>query len=68
MERMTTSMHQRAYLSISEVAAELGVSRLTVRRKIETGELPATQLGGPGSSIRIPAEALRAWLWGDYGE
>ena len=45
------------------MAMELGVSSSTIRRKVESGELPATQLGGPGSTIRIPAEGLRAWLW-----
>ena len=61
---MSTSMHERDYLSIAEVADQLGVHPNTIRNKIAGGELPATQLGGPGSSIRIPAEAVRAWLWG----
>jgi excisionase family DNA binding protein len=60
---MTTAAHESEYLSVAEVAMKLGVSSPTVRRKIESGELPATQLGGPGSSILIPAEGLRAWLW-----
>jgi excisionase family DNA binding protein len=41
----------------------LDVSPTTIRRKIEAGELPAAQLGGPGSAIRIPSAGLDAWLW-----
>ena len=51
------------YLSIRDAARLLDVAPITIRRKIEAGELPATQLGGPGSSIRIPRDALTAWLW-----
>jgi excisionase family DNA binding protein len=51
------------YMSVAEVAMELGVSAPTVRRKVAEGELAAVQLGGPGSSIRIPRAALEAWLW-----
>jgi excisionase family DNA binding protein len=51
------------YLSINQAAELLGVSPDTIRRRVDAGELPATQLGGPGSTIRIPADALRIWLW-----
>jgi excisionase family DNA binding protein len=60
---MTTAVHESEYLSIRDAAELLGVSTITIRRKIETGELPATQLGGPGSSVRIPRSALHTWLW-----
>jgi excisionase family DNA binding protein len=60
---MISIMQEREYLSISEAALKLGVSAPTIRRKIATGELPAVQLGGPGSSIRIPTAALEAWLF-----
>ena len=59
---MHTITHQRPYLRISEVALELGVSAETVRRKVRTGELPAVQLGGPGSTVRVSRVALEAWL------
>ena len=59
---MHTIAHQRPYLSIGEVALELGVSAETIRRKIASGELPATQLGGPGSTVRVSRVALEAWL------
>jgi excisionase family DNA binding protein len=45
------------YLTIAEVADELRVSPLTVRRRIRDGELPAIQLGGQGSPVRIPRAA-----------
>jgi excisionase family DNA binding protein len=46
-------------LSVSEVAERLGVSRRTVERKIATGEIPALQLGGKHSPIRVDAAELR---------
>jgi len=55
----------RSYLSVAEVAADLGVSAATVRRKIATGEIPACQLGGPGSSVRVPQAAVKAWLYSE---
>jgi excisionase family DNA binding protein len=58
-------MHERDYLSIAEVADQLGVHPNTIRNKIAAGELPAARLGGRGSSIRIPTEAVRVWLWED---
>src|SRR4051794_33268110 len=51
------------FLAVKQVAHELGISPATVRRRIEAGELPAVQLGGPGSAVRIPRAALDAWLW-----
>jgi excisionase family DNA binding protein len=51
------------FLTVAEAADLLGVNHQTVRRKIREGELPAVQLGGRGSNIRIPSEALTAWLW-----
>jgi excisionase family DNA binding protein len=59
---MHTLAHQRPYWSISEVALELGVSAEIIRRKIASGELPATQLGGPGSTVRVSRVALESWL------
>ena len=59
---MQTITHERPYLRISEVAMELGVSADTIRRKIASGELPATQLGGPGSTVRVSRVTLEAWL------
>jgi excisionase family DNA binding protein len=59
---------EREWLSVREVAAELGCSEPTVRRRIREGQLPAVRLGGPGSPIRIPRAGLEAWLWSTPSE
>jgi excisionase family DNA binding protein len=56
------------YLTIQEVAEELRCSEPTVRRRIRAGEIPAVQLGGPGSPVRIPRAGLTAWLWSEPNE
>ena len=48
----------------SQVAERLQVSEPTVRRILERGEVPAFQLGPPGSSVRVDVGALDAWLQG----
>jgi excisionase family DNA binding protein len=53
---------------VTQAANLLGVSYQTVRHKIAQGELPAVQLGGPGSHIRIPRAAFDAWLWSGGAE
>jgi excisionase family DNA binding protein len=55
------------YLSVGQAADLLGVAPVTIRRKIEAGQLAATQLGGPGSAIRIARADLDAWLWPGRG-
>jgi len=67
---MTTDAPSRQFLTVAEVAMRLGVSAPTIRRRIASGEIPAVQLGGPGTSVRVPHAALRAWLWAvpDEGE
>jgi excisionase family DNA binding protein len=45
-----------------EVAARLGLSRRTVVWKIRRGQLPAYQLGGPGSAIRVDPAEIERWL------
>ena len=62
---MLTNAHTRELLTVKEVAARLGLHPMTVRRKIREGELRAMQLGGKGSSVRVPADALDAWLYSD---
>jgi excisionase family DNA binding protein len=49
-------------LRISEAAERLNVSRASVYRWIEDGRLPAVQLGGRGSPLRVPAAELEEWL------
>ena len=65
MTVLTTADHQREYLTVAEVAAELACSEPTVRLRIRYGELSAIQLGGQGSPVRIPRVGLEAWLWAE---
>lgn len=41
-------------LTIPEVAERLRVSRMSVYRRIEKGEVPAVRLGGPGCRFASP--------------
>jgi excisionase family DNA binding protein len=54
MNALTTPAHERHYLTVAQVAAELGCSEPTVRRRIRAGELPAVRLGPRGSAFRAP--------------
>lgn len=49
------------FLTVAEVAVQLGVSRDTVRRMIQTGQLPALNIAAPGSrrpTYRVDAESV----------
>jgi excisionase family DNA binding protein len=59
---MTTTILERRLLSLREVAVRLHYSERTVRRLIDRHGLPALQLSGPGSAIRIPADELESWI------
>jgi excisionase family DNA binding protein len=48
---------KRRYLSVGEVAHELPVSKASIYRAVESGNLPAVRLA-PLGALRIPAEAL----------
>ena len=50
------------YLTVAEVAEELRCSVATVKRRIHSGELPAVQLGGPRSPLRVRRDELEEWL------
>jgi excisionase family DNA binding protein len=52
---MTTT--ESAYLSVAEVAQTLGLSKLTIYRRIWHGSLPALRLSERGA-VRIPASVL----------
>jgi excisionase family DNA binding protein len=63
---MSTSEHPRRLLTVVEVAERLNVSRSTVRRRIDHGEIPALRLGrGPQAPVRIDPLELAAWLYED---
>lgn len=49
-------------LTLGEVAARLTVSRRTVERHIERGELPVVRLGGLRDSVRVSEDALRRFV------
>jgi excisionase family DNA binding protein len=55
---MATAVDNRRYLSVGETANELRVSKASVYRAIESGNLPAIRLH-PIGSLRIPADALQ---------
>lgn len=47
------------YLTVTEVAAELRVSRMTIYRMLEAGDLPGVRIG---RSLRVSREGLSAYL------
>jgi excisionase family DNA binding protein len=48
-------------LTVAEIAQSLRVSRMTIYRLVERGNLPSVRVG---HSIRVPAAAVRAYLDG----
>jgi excisionase family DNA binding protein len=51
----------RSWLTVEEVAAELRVSKMTVSRLVNRGEIPAIRVG---RSIRIDEAAFDRWAYG----
>jgi excisionase family DNA binding protein len=49
----------RLLLTLPEAAKALSVATRTVRRLMERGELPKVKIG---RCVRVPAEALQAWV------
>jgi excisionase family DNA binding protein len=67
IEGVTPTDIPRRYLSVREVAAELGISERTVERRIrdEVMPLPAFKMGhGPNAPVRIDPVELARWLEG----
>lgn len=64
---MLTDAHTRELLTVKEAAQRLRLHPMTVRRMIDDGRLPAVQLGGPGTAIRVDAQELNHWLF-DEGD
>jgi excisionase family DNA binding protein len=54
---MATAMDSRKFLSVGEAAHELRMSKASVYRAIESGNLPAVRLQ-PLGALRIPASSL----------
>ena len=63
-----TATDQRPLLTVREVMARLDQSEAAVRRHLRAGRLPAVQLGGPGSAIRVPEDELERFIYGDPEE
>jgi excisionase family DNA binding protein len=55
------SQPEGRYLTITQIAADLRVSRMTAYRLVHNGELEAIRVG---RSIRVPREAYEAYLRG----
>jgi excisionase family DNA binding protein len=51
-------------LRVAEVAELLRVDRGTVYRRITAGDIPALQLGGSKTAIRVPEDELEQALYG----
>jgi excisionase family DNA binding protein len=52
-------MDNRLLYRVQEAAHTLGVSRSKTYELIARNEIPSIKVGG---SIRVPADALRAWI------
>jgi len=62
---MDATLEREALMTLDDAAQMLGVSVATVRRMVDRGEIPATQLGGhSGRPLRISASALSAAVRG----
>jgi excisionase family DNA binding protein len=63
-----TTLEKKSLLTVDQVAARLQISKATVYRMIAAGTLPALQLNGRGSSLRISERELAEWLFSDRPE
>ena len=52
-------MDERLAYRPAEVAETLGICRSKTYALISSGAIPSIRIGG---SVRVPAEALRAWV------
>ncbi len=55
-------------LTVEQVASRLRVSKATVYRLIWNDQLPALQLAGPRSTLRISRREFEQWLFGGRDE
>ena len=56
------------FLTVGQVAALLQCGEKTVRRRIAEGALPAVQVGGQRSPVRVARHELEAWLYGEKAD
>jgi len=50
------------YVTINEVANELRISYGTAWRAVQDGRIPAVQIGGPHSAIRVERRGYRDFI------
>ncbi|WP_066465945.1 helix-turn-helix domain-containing protein [Sanguibacter suarezii] len=62
---MTSQAPRVQFLTVSEVAEVMRVSKMTVYRLVHSGELPAVRVG---KSFRVPQDALTSYLAAAYIE
>jgi excisionase family DNA binding protein len=63
-----TVLERPRWVTVKEASKRLGLTELTVRRKIQRGELRALQLGGPGCAVRILEDDLHRFIFGSPSE
>ena len=57
-----SSRVEKLMLRPSEAAEAIGLGRSTVYAMIASGDLPSVRVGAGGRAVRIPVDALRAWI------
>lgn len=57
--RLTGGNPQHPFLTVAEVAGILRVSRMTVYRRIDAGEIEAIRVG---RTVRVLRSSLQTWL------
>lgn len=53
-----TTVTQTQYFTVAEVATALRLSRMTIYRMVESGQLEGIRTGVRGKTIRIPAASV----------
>ncbi len=59
LRQHTTTDQELLLLRIDAAAARLAISRATLYRMIQRGEIPTIRIG---SAVRVPVTALERWL------
>ena len=59
---VSTTVPHRPLLRVRDAAEHANVSERTIRRLIRKGALPALRVG---AQVRIDADELEAWLYGE---
>lgn len=62
---MTETTTTQEFYSVKQVARRLGVSKLTIQRRIADGKIRAFRTNGESGPYRISQEALDEYVMGD---